>query len=242
MTPAFALDLTHDSIRLLRRGADGWQDLGGVALDDPQFAAKLSALRDEAKAASSEAFETLLIIPESQILYTTVVLPGSLARIRDADVASALEGLTPLAVDELAFDWRQTDEGIRVAVLEINTLDEAESFAAQYGFNPVGFTADSAPQQFPGAPDFGPLRADRGAAAGDGATGKADKSAREDGPSETGGPADAASGDAVTFASVRASDMDVVKTPSPAVAIAAEASERPSAQASAAGPQDAQPA
>lgn len=159
MIAPFALDLGHDGIRLLQRTAYGWHELGQVALDDADFAERLVTLREQAEAVSETPFCTELIIPGSQILYTTVDVTGSRARLGDEDIRAALDGRTPVPIDELVFDWRRSEGKIRAAVLEQKTLDEAEDFATAHGFNPVAFTARPDPGDFPEIPEFGPTHA-----------------------------------------------------------------------------------
>lgn len=156
--PAFALDLDHDGIRLLTREGDGWIVLQTVRLDDARLADRMAEMRAAAETLGGPDFETALIIPPSEILYTTVDVPAGRTRLRDSDVATTLEGLTPCPVDELVFDWRRDGDKLRVAALDINTLNEAEAFALQHRLNPVGFTARPTPDQFPDAPDFGPTQ------------------------------------------------------------------------------------
>ncbi len=154
--PAFALDLDPDGIRLLRRHDDGWEEIDRVPLDDPMLPKHLKALRVRAEVMAKGPLETELVIPPSQILYTEV--PATTEDPEAVDVARALDGLTPCPVDEMVFDWRRDGDTIRVAALDINTLDEAESFAVSYGFNPVRFVAWPDPADFPGTPDFGPTQ------------------------------------------------------------------------------------
>ncbi len=151
--PAFALDLDPDGIRLLRRDGDGWEEIDSVALDDPMLPKRLKALRVRAEVMAKGPLETELVIPPSQILYTEI--SATTDDPEAVDVARALDGLTPCPVDEMVFDWRRDGGTIRIAALDINTLDEAESFAVSYGFNPIRFVAWPDPAQFPGTPDFG---------------------------------------------------------------------------------------
>ncbi|MEL6645380.1 MAG: hypothetical protein AAFQ79_15720 [Pseudomonadota bacterium] len=153
--PAFALDLAPDGIRFLARAGEGWDVLDTVQLDAPDLAQRMAAMRDMAEERAGPGFQTALIIPESVILYTTVDAPHGDSPAREEDVARALEGLTPCPVEEMVFDWRQEGPLLRVAALDVVTLDEAEEFAAGHGLNPVGFTAQPRPEQFPAAPDFG---------------------------------------------------------------------------------------
>ena len=156
--PAFALDLDHDGIRLLRRAEDDWLTMDQVALDDPALPRRLREMRIAAELQSEGALETELIIPPTQILYTQIPTPQGLSKIRDEDIVEGLEGLTPCPVSELVFDWRREGDVIVVAALDVNTLDEAENFATTYGFNPVRFIARPGPEDFPDVPDFGPTQ------------------------------------------------------------------------------------
>lgn len=159
MKPNFALDLSHDGISLLHRGKGGWTLVGEVALDDPEMGAHLDALRRTAAQLESGGFTTKLVIPNSQILYTTVEAPGPDDIAREVQIRAGLDGLTPYAVGDLVFDWRAEGDKARVAVLARETMDEAETFAAEYKFNPVSFVARPESGQFSGEPFFGLSRA-----------------------------------------------------------------------------------
>ena len=154
----FALDLDHNGIRLLRRQGGEWFVLETAALDDPGLAQKLAAMRESAEALSDGPLETELLIPETQILYTKIDLPNHETPPDAAVISAALDGLTPCPVEEMVFDWRVLADGVAVAALDVNTLDEAENFAVTYGFNPVRFSARPRVDQFPDLPDFGPTQ------------------------------------------------------------------------------------
>lgn len=151
----FVLDLTHDGIRLLSEENGVWEDLGQVALSDPDLPGRMHALRAAAAERTDGPVRAELVIPGSQILYTTLKDPDHGGPVTAEDIRAGLDGLTPCPVEELRFDWRIGRDGIRVAALDVNTLDEAESFAATYGFEPVRFTARPSPEEFPDTPDFG---------------------------------------------------------------------------------------
>ncbi|MEM1065174.1 MAG: hypothetical protein AAGJ74_06710, partial [Pseudomonadota bacterium] len=157
--PDFALDLATDGIRLLAREGGGWVPMGRVALDDPDMGDHMRALRDAAAHRAGETFETAVIIPGSEILYTTLDAPEDAEDITDETVADLLDGLTPCPVEEMMFDWRREGDVIRVAAVDSNTLAEAEAFAIQFALNPVGFTSRPDEDEFPAAPDFGPSAA-----------------------------------------------------------------------------------
>ncbi|MBV7410177.1 type IV pilus biogenesis protein PilP [Maritimibacter sp. DP1N21-5] len=154
MKPNCALDLTHDGIRLLVRDSSGWKALGEVALDDPEMTNHLADLRRKAEGIVG-TISSKLIIPNSQILYTTLDASGEDDATREVQIRAGLEGLTPYDVRDLVFDWRIDGQTARVAVLARETMDEAESFADQFGFNPVSFVARPEGGTFSGEPFFG---------------------------------------------------------------------------------------
>ena len=154
MKPNFALDLSHDGIGLLHRGMDGWHSVGSVSLEDPEFSDKLGFLRQTAVALESSGVTTKLVIPNSQIRFIMVDAPGPTDADRIAQVRAALVDATPYTIDELAFDWTEVEGTVHVAAVARKTLDEAESFANEHGFNPVSFVATPIPGTFSTAEPF----------------------------------------------------------------------------------------
>lgn len=159
MKPNFALDLSHDGISLLHRSKGGWTLVGSVALHAPDLGTQLNALRQTAGEIEPDDVHCKLIIPNSQILYTTVEATGPDDIAREVQIRAALDGLTPYPVGDLVFDWRAEGTQARVAVLARETMDEAEAFAVEYNFNPVSFAARPESDSFSGEPFFGKTRA-----------------------------------------------------------------------------------
>lgn len=155
MKPSFALSLSHDGIRLFSRAKGGWRLVGESSLDAPDLTETLAYLRDKATRLSRSGLSTKLILPSSQILYTSVTAPGPDDAARSDQIRSALTGITPYAADELNFDWRVTDDLVNVAAVAIETLQEAEAFAVEHRFNPVSFVGESLETSFEGEPFFG---------------------------------------------------------------------------------------
>ncbi|RWR34127.1 hypothetical protein D2T29_04300 [Sinirhodobacter populi] len=158
MTPEFALNLSHDGIGLLYRSPGEWVLLGQVSLEAPDFSEEMMDLH--ARAAKKAEFGvpvSKIIIPASQILYTTVPVSATDEAERLAQIAAALDGLTPYAVEDVVFDWCAAEDPrqVRVAVVARETLREAESFAEDWGFNPASFVAVPEPGAFDGEPWFG---------------------------------------------------------------------------------------
>ncbi len=155
MKPNFALNLSHEGIGILHRTKIGWMCVGNVSLDDPNLSDQLAVLRRTAAELASGGVTTKLIIPNSQILYTDVHAPGPGINAQIVQIRQGLEGKTPYEVDDLVFDWRSNGQSAQVAVVFRESLNEAESFAVQHGFNPVSFVAIPEFGTFEGEPFFG---------------------------------------------------------------------------------------
>ncbi len=125
MKPNFALTLTFETIGLLHRTSRGWMPVGEVATDSPDLAEALSYLRSSALGLSPQGISTKLVLPNSEVLYTEVAVPEGDPAGRDAAVRAALEGMTPYAVDELAFDIAGDGLRVQVAVVARETIEQA---------------------------------------------------------------------------------------------------------------------
>jgi hypothetical protein len=156
MTPDFALTLSHQGITLLQRGGEGWLMVGSVRLEDPDMAANLAGLRARAlDLARGAPLASKLVLPGSQILYTTAQATGTDDIADSQQVADALEGATPYALADLVYDWVRQGDVLHIAAVARETLDEAEDFAAEHRFEPVCFVAAPEDDEFPGEPWFG---------------------------------------------------------------------------------------
>ena len=153
MISDFALLLSQEGITLAHRTAGGWVSLGHVPLMDKQFSDRLAELQSKGHEIAGDRFMTRIVLPDDQIKYLS--LPHSDDDSRDAAIKEALERETPYLQDELAFDWEDGDDGLKVAAVARDTLHEAEDFAVQHGFNPVCFVAAPDDIQFSVEPFFG---------------------------------------------------------------------------------------
>ncbi len=161
MTPDLALTLSYQGISLLTRVDGGWHLLGEVVLDAADLTAELAALREMARSVGGDGFTTQLVVPNDQIKFLTLPEAAQSDAHQRAQAAAALDGATPYAVDQLAFDVAARDGGLQVAAVAQDTLAEAEGFAIEHAFNPICFTAVPPEDQFFGAPDFGLTEAAR---------------------------------------------------------------------------------
>lgn len=154
MKPDFALTLSYEGIRLLHRDASGWTQVGEAPLDSPDLGAALGALRRAGSARGGADLRVKIVLPNDQIRYVALDNP----RATRAEVEAVLDGATPYAVADLVFDYRSGGGRTWIAAVARETLDEAESFAADHRFGPVCFVAIPEPYTFPGEPFFGPTR------------------------------------------------------------------------------------
>jgi len=156
MKPNFALDLSFDGITLLHRaGEAGWHVVGEVALESATLGDDLAALRRKANTLDPSGLRTKLVIPDGQIRYLDIPEASAPHGDQHAAAENALDGATPYALDELAFDWTVSGDRVHIAAVARETLDEAESFAREHGFNPICFVADPDQSRYPGEPFFG---------------------------------------------------------------------------------------
>lgn len=138
MRPDFALNLSFDGITLLQRVKGGWAELGAASLDG-DLALDMATLKDRADAAGADKGIVKLILPDDQIKILTRDMPQGAAL--DAAARDAIDGQTPYSVDELRIDALAEGGQLHVAAVARETLQEAEAFALEYGFTPVGFVA-----------------------------------------------------------------------------------------------------
>lgn len=144
MIPNFALGLTEDGITLWYKDTAGWLRVGAVALESVALDAEMYDLAQIAAALAPEGITTKLVIPDAQILFTSLTLPPLPGPEKERAIRAALVGRTPYPVEDLVFDWCEDGAQTHIAVVARETVIEAEDFAITYGLNPV--CAVAAPQ------------------------------------------------------------------------------------------------
>lgn len=162
MKPGFALLFSMDGVSLLRRAGSGWQTVGTISATGEDPAAALAELRAAGEAFGEPPLMCKLVIPDEHIRYLAVETGAADADTRLAAAQQALEGATPYALEELAYDLSAAGPVTHVAAVAIETLAEAESFALENGFLPASFVAAPDAGTFAGEPFFGTARAIRG--------------------------------------------------------------------------------
>ncbi|MBC6408267.1 MAG: hypothetical protein GDA40_09235 [Rhodobacteraceae bacterium] len=160
----FALSLSVQSIALLQREGNGWRVLDEISpqADDLKKAmnrlrmAGLKSLATQAEQTregaipAEAALPCLVLLPNDQIRY--LVLAN--AAMDHKTVGTALEGATPYAVADLAFDIASDGEKTFVAAVAKETLEEASHFAKAHGFDVRAYGALPPAGHFVGQPIF----------------------------------------------------------------------------------------
>ncbi|QJF50716.1 hypothetical protein [Roseobacter ponti] len=155
MTPDFALILSHDTVRLLHRAADGWHAVGEADTAADDLDDRLAMLRRTATSLARGGLFCKVVLPDSLIRYLDE-MPAGPAEDVMATARRLLDGATPYPVEDLVFDVVTTSDGrFHVAAVARETLEEAEAFAVAHRFNPVNFSGHCEDQTFPTEPDFG---------------------------------------------------------------------------------------
>lgn len=156
LTVNIALFLSSDGIALAHRQKAGhWAMIGETAFDVPDLNVPLAALRAQAVEREGDDFEALLVLPDDQILYTSLTVPTGDDELTAFRIEDGLEGLTPYSVTELEYAWEELEQDrVKIAVVARETLDEASGFAKTYGFVAKGFAAMPPMEKFPGVPTF----------------------------------------------------------------------------------------
>ena len=130
--------------------------VGEVALDAEDVAGELAVLRRTASSLEPGGVRAKVLVPNEQIKYLTIATLGMDDAARLDAAKGALDGATPYAVDELAFDISVDGDQTHIAAVARETLAEAEAFAVEHRFHPVSFAAIPADQPYLGEPYFGP--------------------------------------------------------------------------------------
>ncbi|MCA0997653.1 hypothetical protein [Alloyangia pacifica] len=160
MVPDFALSLSSEGLTLLRRQAGGWRPLA----EAPFSAGAFDGLRSRALEADPAGTEVAIFLPNDQVRYIELPDPGDSQSVRRAALEAALDGATPYPVADLVLDWSLSGTTLLGAAVARETMNEAEAFLRERGFEPVMFAAIPPSGTFRGAAYFGPASGWTGAA------------------------------------------------------------------------------
>ena len=125
--------------------------VGEAALDAGDLAAELASLRNAAIKLAPGDLRSKVLLPNEQIKYLSIETPDMDSAARRAAAVQALDGATPYAVSDLAFDISVEGDRTHIAAVARETLEEAEAFATEHRFNPVSFAAIPGDRPYLGA-------------------------------------------------------------------------------------------
>ena len=149
MKTRWGLDLDMRAVRRMRREGSAWIEEAVEKIDSPDIEDRLEKLI----APIEDGGPIILFLPRDQILFTRVALDASAEP--KAQIEKAMEGRTPYTLDELSIDWELTgDDGVLVAAIARDTLDEAAAFAEVRNLRIAGYSTLFSEDDFPRLPRF----------------------------------------------------------------------------------------
>lgn len=155
--PILALDLSNDGITLWHlKGATGWVALGQVPLDAPDLQERLANLRGQTGLTHQNPLKAIVRIPRSEVMISRLKLGVFEGDAAVSQARKLIAELTPYPINDVIYDLEAKGVGnmAPVAVAARKTLQEAEDFAAQHGFEAVYFSTEYEPREFPREPRF----------------------------------------------------------------------------------------
>ncbi|MBV1864090.1 MAG: hypothetical protein KUG74_06595, partial [Rhodobacteraceae bacterium] len=155
--PIFALDLSNDGITLWHRtDGTGWVSLGQIPLDATDMHARIQAMRSMAGITHNKPLKTVVRIPRSEAMMSRLKLGVFEGDAAVSQARKLIGELTPYEMNEIVYDLDAKGVGnmAPVAIAARQTLQEAQDFAARYGFQAVYFTTEYEPREFPREPRF----------------------------------------------------------------------------------------
>ncbi|NCV30476.1 MAG: hypothetical protein EBW60_10380 [Rhodobacteraceae bacterium] len=155
-SPRFALSLSFEGIDLEEYAKGASSKIAQAILDTDDFDQRMFAISRKAEAMSGDGLSVALILPTEQIKFVSVSCPNDADHITiNEHILRTMDRATPYSMDELRIDHHLADGTLHVAAVALETLDEAEQFAKQYGFSPVACIARTDADTFPVEVFFG---------------------------------------------------------------------------------------
>ena len=154
---ALAVDFAADAISLHVRGRGGWEEVGRAPTDAPDFAQQVDALRVEALVRDKTQAPITMWLPADQIIERHYQLTATTEDGRRAEAARRIASETTHLAAELsvAVAGDSRTEPVKVLAVLLQTMVEARSYAANWGFNPGPISTQVSAAGFgPGGPIF----------------------------------------------------------------------------------------
>ena len=155
-SPRFALSLSFEGVGLEEYSKGASSKIAEAIWDKGDFDQRMSELSRKAEAMSGDGLRVALILPNEQIKLVSVACPDDADSITiNEHILRTMDGATPYSMDELRFDHHLANGTLYVAAVALETLNEAEDLAKNYGFSPLSCIARTDANTFPTEVFFG---------------------------------------------------------------------------------------
>ncbi len=155
-SPRFALSLSFEGVGLEEYAKGASSKIAEAIWDKDDFDQRMSELSRKAEAMSGDGLRVALILPNEQIKLVSVACPDDADSITiNEHILRTMDGATPYSMDELRFDHHLANGTLYVAAVALETLNEAEDLAKNYGFSPLSCIARTDANTFPTEVFFG---------------------------------------------------------------------------------------
>ncbi len=155
-SPRFALSLSFEGVGLEEYSKGASSKIAEAIWDKDDFDQRMSELSRKAEAMSGDGLRVALILPNEQIKFVSVACPDDADSITiNEHILRTMDGATPYSMDELRFDHHLANGTLYVAAVALETLNEAEDLAKNYGFSPLSCIARTDANTFPTEVFFG---------------------------------------------------------------------------------------
>ena len=155
-SPRFALSLSFEGVGLEEYSKGASSKIAEAIFNKDDFDQRMSELSRKAEAMSGDGLRVALILPNEQIKFVSVACPDDADSITiNEHILRTMDGATPYSMDELRFDHHLANGTLYVAAVALETLNEAEDLAKNYGFSPLSCIARTDANTFPTEVFFG---------------------------------------------------------------------------------------
>ncbi|MEM8555655.1 MAG: hypothetical protein AAGF71_12630 [Pseudomonadota bacterium] len=136
--------MSAEGVELFTAEDGGWARLGRTTFATRNVGTQMAVLRRIAQAHTADKdLKAVLVVPTEQALWKTLrpaQLPKDLSTTNRV-IRADLDGATPYDFDDLRYEFRLDGDALHLAVLAIETMQEAERFAGSHGFVPLGIAS-----------------------------------------------------------------------------------------------------
>lgn len=157
----YALEMTEQSVLLLKRVGSTYRVLESARLDEPQFEDDLALMRERVAGGPSTPAPVDLLLPDSLTLFRVETFQAEARDNLREEAWWRLGSLTPYEPQDLCYDVVLLDVepntgflNVHVAIAPRDVVSEAVAHARDWGFSPLRVSAARRAVGFPSGPLF----------------------------------------------------------------------------------------